>query len=269
MTFASVASLGPCFPKSQVCKPCSPHCQLTESGRCSYLPSTLADYGLVLQNQQCLEWICLGIHEGWNEGKWHGCSLKEEVFVVFWSCRLSHEIWFSNLFMVRHAMEGKSKFNDTTACLNASQGVIWSSASWSHVEMGKNNSSFAVSSSHGFLDQLLQKISLHACSTSTTTIRRMMIFMPSRLAYSLLRCSCFFWIDSTARSADCHCSIAVFGQQMPSFHAISLFWRPALIAWVEFTFGWNYFYRFYLDKWFFQVPHAAFDPFTVVRVQNL
>lgn len=82
-----MASLGPCFPKSQVCKPCPPHCQLTESGRCSYLPSTLADYGLVLQNQQCLEWICLGNHEGWNKGKWHGCSLKEEVFVVFWSCR--------------------------------------------------------------------------------------------------------------------------------------------------------------------------------------
>ena len=233
MTLASMASLGPCFPKSQVCKPCPPHCQLTESGRCSYLPSTLADYGLVLQNQQCLEWICLGNHERLKTKENDMvASLKRKYYLFFHraGCRMRFGsqicLWFDILW------SGKRKFNDTTACLNASQGVIWSSASWSHVEMGKNSSSFAVSSSHGFLDQLLQKISLHACSTSTTTTRRMMIFMP--IPFCAARA--FSGLIPLLASADFHCSIAVFGQQMPWFHSISLFWRPALIAWVEFTF---------------------------------
>ena len=160
-------------------------------------------------------------------------SLKRKYYLFFHraGCRMRFGsqicLWFDMLW------SGKRKFNDTTACLNASQGVIWSSASWSHVEMGKNSSSFAVSSSHGFLDQLLQKISLHACSTSTTTTRRMMIFMPipfcAARAFSgliPLLAVLIFIVLSLCSDSRCHDSIqsASFEDQ-PWLHELNLlFW---------------------------------------------
>ena len=99
-----MASLGPCFLKSQVCKPCPPHGRLSlvAVATCHARLPTM-DWSSRISN------VLSGSVLASMKAETKENDMVARLKIVFWSCRLSHEIWFSNLFMVRHAMEWQTE----------------------------------------------------------------------------------------------------------------------------------------------------------------